>query len=62
MVYHLCWHLGVSQGDLANLKGGDVDWEKHTVSFVRKKTGVPVFVLLGAEALNLFKNPPAEGV
>jgi integrase len=31
------------------------------VSFTRKKTGVPVLVHLGGEALNLFKDLPAEG-
>jgi integrase len=61
-LYQLCWHLGASQGDIANLKGDDVDWANGTVSFVRKKTGVPVLVHLGAEALNLFKDLPAEGV
>jgi integrase len=61
-LYQLCWHLGASQGDIANLKGEDVDWTNGTVSFVRKKTGVPVLVHLGTEALNLFKDLPAEGV
>jgi integrase len=61
MLYQLCWHLGASQGDIANLKGEDVDWTKGTVSFTRKKTGVPVLVHLGAEALNLFKDLPGEG-
>jgi integrase len=61
-LYQLSWHLGASQGDIANLKGEDVDWENSTVSFVRKKTGVPVLVHLGAEALNLFKDLPAEGM
>ena len=32
------------------------------LSFFRKKSGVPVLVHLGAEALNLFKDLPAEGV
>jgi integrase len=59
-LYQLCWHLGASQGDIANLKGEDVDWTDSTVSFVRKKTGVPVLVHLGGEALNLFKDLPAE--
>jgi len=62
MLYQLCWHLGASQGDIANLKGEDVDWQNQTISFVRKKTGVPVLVHLGAEALNLFKDLPAEGM
>jgi integrase len=60
-LYQLCWHLGASQGDIASLKGEDVDWQNNTVSFVRKKTGVPVLVHLGGEALNLFKDLPAEG-
>src|SRR5271170_188186 len=45
----------------ASLKGEDVDWTHGTVSFTRKKTGVPVLVHLGGEALNLFKDLPAEG-
>jgi integrase len=60
-LYQLCWHLGASQGDIASLKGEDVDWTNGTVSFVRKKTGVPVLVHLGGEALNLLKDLPAEG-
>jgi len=57
----LCWHLGASQGDIAGLTGEDVDWQNGTASFVRKKTGVPVLVHLGAEALDLFKYLRAEG-
>jgi integrase len=61
-MYQLCWHLGGSQGDLAQLKGEDVDWINNTVSFFRKKTGVPVLVHLGKEALNILKDLPAEGL
>ncbi len=39
-----------------------MDWTNGTVSFVRKKTRVPVIVHLGAEALNVFKDLPTEGV
>ncbi|MEI7733679.1 MAG: tyrosine-type recombinase/integrase [Verrucomicrobiota bacterium] len=60
-LYQLCWHLGASQGDIAALKGEDVDWTNSTVSFFRKKTGVPVLVHLGSEALNLLKDLPSEG-
>ena len=60
-LYQLCWHLGASQDDIASLKGEDVDWTAGTVSFTRKKTGVPVLMHLGAEALNLFKDLPSEG-
>jgi len=59
--YELCWHLGASQGDIANLKGEDMDWDNNTVGFFRKKTGTPVLVHLGEEALDLLKDLPSEG-
>src|SRR5215472_80350 len=34
-LYQLCWQLGASQGDIARLKGEDVDWQNSTVSFFR---------------------------
>jgi len=51
-LYQLCWHLGASQGDIAALKGEDVDWVHNTVSFFRKKTGVPV-MSINSDALVL---------
>jgi integrase len=60
--YELCWHLGGSQGDIACLKGEDMDWENQTISFTRKKTGVPVILHLGEDALNLLKDLPGEGL
>jgi integrase len=59
--YQLCWHLGASQGDIASLKGENVDWTSNTVNLTRKKTGVPVLVHLGPEAQQLFNDLPAEG-
>jgi len=53
--------LGASQGDIASLKGENVDWTDNTVNLTRKKTGVPVLVHLGAEALELLKDLPGEG-
>ncbi len=38
-----------------------MDWKNNTVSFARKKTGVLVNVHLGEDALNIFKDLPAEG-
>jgi len=60
--YELCWHLGGSQGDIANLKAEDVDWANRTISFTRKKTGVPVILHLGDEALHTLKDLPGEGL
>jgi integrase len=48
-LYQLCWHLGASQGDIANLKGEDVDWTNNTVSFTRQKSGVPAKLLCGSD-------------
>jgi len=53
--------MGAGQGDIANLKGEDVDWQNKTISFFRKKTGVPVLVQLGEEALNVLRDLPSEG-
>jgi integrase len=61
LLYQLCWHLGASQSDIAHLKGEDVDWANNTVAMTRKKTGVPVIVHLGKEALELLSDRPAEG-
>jgi len=36
--------------------GEDVDWENRTISFTRKKIGVPVILHLGEEALNTLKD------
>ena len=59
--YQLCWHLGASQGDIANLKGEDVDWNEKTISFFRRKTAVPVVVHLDEEILGILKDLPSEG-
>jgi integrase len=61
-LYQLCWHLGGSQGDIASLTAEDVDWENRTISFTRKKTGVPVILHLGEEALNTLNDLPGEGL
>ncbi len=38
-----------------------MDWADGTVSFTRKKTGVPIIVHLGTKALDLFKDLPSKG-
>jgi integrase len=61
-LYELCWHLGASQGDVANLKAEDVDWKTKTISFRRRKTGVPVVVQLGKGAVRILKDLAGEGL
>lgn len=36
--YELCWHIGASQGDLANLRAEDIDWSGQTITYFRQKT------------------------
>jgi integrase len=59
--YQLCWFIGGSQGDIAQLLAEDVDWEHSTLSFRRRKTRVPVVIRLGQEASSLLKDLPSEG-
>lgn len=35
--YLLCWHLGGSQMDVANLTAEDVDWKDQSISYEREK-------------------------
>jgi len=60
--YQMCWHLGASQGDIANLCAEDVDWEASTLGYSRRKTGVPVIVHLGKQALSVLQDLPSEGL
>jgi integrase len=35
--YELCWHLGGSQSDVADLRAEDVDWSDNTIGYDREK-------------------------
>ena len=37
--YELCWHLGGSQTDVANLEAASIDWNDRVISYARRKTG-----------------------
>ena len=43
--------LRASQGDVAQLQGQNIDWPNKVLSFFRQKTGTPVMLHLGEEAL-----------
>jgi len=50
--YELAWHLGACQTDVALLEAGNIDWEKHVVSYARKKnrrTGLRPFRRAGGQ-------------
>lgn len=66
--YELCWHLGGSQGDIANLDAEDVDWTDNTVCYDRKKlasldeTDVkPPLIKFGPQCAAVLRSLPQSG-
>ncbi len=59
--YQLLWHLGGSQTDIAELTAADIDWKDRTISYQRRKTGVPVIITFGTEAAALLDSLPKFG-
>jgi integrase len=59
--YQLLWHLGGSQTDIAELTAADIDWKDRTISYQRRKTGVPVIITFGAEAAAVLESLPRFG-
>jgi integrase len=53
--------LGGSQSDVALLKADDIDWKESTISYRRRKTGVPVLLSFGTEAADLLERLPKSG-
>ncbi|MBA4150601.1 MAG: tyrosine-type recombinase/integrase [Verrucomicrobia bacterium] len=59
--YQMLWHIGGAQSDVAALKGEDIDWDDHTITFRRKKTGTLVHLTLGSDALAALEGLPKSG-
>ena len=59
--YELCWHLGGSQGDIANLKADDIDWPNQTVAYTRQKTGSLAMIHFGEEIEAILRRLPVAG-
>jgi integrase len=59
--YELCWHLGGSQTDIANLKAEDIDWPNQTISYARQKTGSLAMIHFGPDIETVLRRLPAEG-
>jgi hypothetical protein len=60
--YELCWHLGGSQSDIANLDAEHIDWRNGIVGYARKKTGSLAFIHFGAEIEKVLRRRPATGL
>jgi integrase len=59
--YELCWHLGGSQTDIANLKAEDIDWPNQTIAYNRQKTGSLAMIHFGPEIEAILRQMPATG-
>ena len=59
--YELCWHLGGSQGDIANLTADDIDWPNRTMAYVRQKTGSIALIHFGSDIEAVLRRLPATG-
>jgi len=59
--YELCWHLGGSQTDIANLKAEDIDWPNRTIAYNRQKTGSLAMIHFGDEIEMVLRRLPSAG-
>lgn len=59
--YELCWHLGGSQTDIANLKAEDVDWPNRTIAYTRQKTGSLAMIHYGEDIDAVLRRLPVSG-
>ena len=59
--YELCWHLGGSQTDIANLDAEQIDWKNGIVGYARKKTGTLAFIHFGEEIERVLRHRPGTG-
>jgi len=66
--YELCWHLGGSQSDVADLCAEDVDWSDWTIGYNRHKLMnrpasriKPAIIHFGEEVAEILKRLPDSG-
>lgn len=63
--YQLCWHLGGSQSDIANLTANDIDWQDHTIGYNRRKLDGravnPPIIHFGKEVAAILQSLPQSG-
>jgi integrase len=66
--YELLWHIGSAQGDAAALTAENIDWERSTISYRRRKLSAhdetavqPAVIRFGKEVAELLKRRPTSG-
>jgi integrase len=60
--FELCWHLGGSQTDIANLAAENIDWSDKVIAYARKKTGTPAFIHFGSAVEAVLRSLPTHGL
>ena len=60
--YELCWHLGGSQTDVANLEAENIDWKDRVVAYARRKTGSLALLHFGPAIAAILGSRPATGL
>jgi len=60
--YGLCWHLGGSQADVANLTAEHIDWADRTIAYRRKKTQTPALIHFGEAVAAILQTLPPQGL
>ncbi|MDH4373708.1 MAG: tyrosine-type recombinase/integrase [Verrucomicrobiota bacterium] len=59
--YQLCWFFGGSNSDMAHLRAENIDWERGTVTFIRRKTKALCHQAFGRECAEVLKTLPTSG-
>ncbi|MBL9170396.1 MAG: tyrosine-type recombinase/integrase [Verrucomicrobiales bacterium] len=57
----LLWHVGASQIDCASLVAENIDWHKKTISYRRRKNGMPAVLRFGDEVAGILRTLPNSG-
>ncbi len=59
--YELLWEVGAAQTDAALLQAENIDWQKQTLQYRRRKTGEWACLQIGPKLTALLKQLPAHG-
>jgi integrase len=59
--YHLAWHLGASQTDMAFLEAENIDWENKVLSYQRRKTHTIALMRFDEEMATVLRALPDKG-
>jgi integrase len=59
--YEVCWHVGGSQSDMAELTAANIDWQNRTLTYFRKKTRQKAQMDIGQELEKVLRSLPQAG-